>query len=145
MLTRRGYDRYKEKTRGEIAQEIRHKIDPSGIENENTNDTITKIHGAIPAVVNRHKRRPKDRRDKPWIHPRIKRMIGKQHKVWAERKDNPTQETISKHSRYKQIVKKAIKQEKRNYLEAQLELTKDSPKAQAAVLRQVVPRNSTAR
>eukprot|EP00808_Paulinella_micropora_P018203 g29001.t1 len=63
----------------------------------------------------------------------------------AERKDNPTQETIRKHSRYRQIVKKVVKQEKRKYVEAQLELTKDSPKAQAAILRQIVPRNSTAR
>eukprot|EP00808_Paulinella_micropora_P011981 g12991.t1 len=36
-------------------------------------------------------------------------------------------------------------QEKRKYLTEQLESTKDSPKAQTAILRQVVPRKCTAR
>eukprot|EP00808_Paulinella_micropora_P012510 g69322.t1 len=72
-------------------------------------------------------------------------MIRKQHKLWADRKNNPTHESVRKHSRYRQVVKKAAKQEKREYLTAHLEQTKNNPKAQVAILRQILPRHATAR
>eukprot|EP00808_Paulinella_micropora_P011913 g38176.t1 len=127
ILRRGRYNRHKDKISNEVAKELKHITNQDNVAETKTNDIIVEVNGVIKAVVNRHKRRPKDRHDKPWIHPRIKRMIRQQHRLREDRKNNPTPETIRKHSRYRQIVKKAVKQEKRKYLIAQIKLTKDSP------------------
>eukprot|EP00808_Paulinella_micropora_P032352 g67652.t1 len=145
MLTRGRYDRYKDKISNEMMKELKHITSQDNITKQNTNEIMTQVTGTIKAVIDRNKRRPKDRHDKPWIHPKLKRMINRQHELWAQSKTNPTPAIIQKHSRYRQIVKKAVEPEKRKYLAEQLELTKDEPKAQAAILRQVVPRKSTDR
>jgi hypothetical protein len=110
---------------------------------QTTSQHFYTIQRTIEHVIEQHERTPKPR--PPWRTTKLARQIQHQHKLHTIRKNDPTPSNIARHAQYRNELKKKIKHAKRQTLTEQIEMTKNDPKAQAKILKSILPSRSNAR
>lgn len=133
-----------EKNKQAIIHDIENEIERTFEHGASTAQHIENMQKAMQRTIERHEKRPKERR-KNWCSPKLKRQIKKQHQLHRQRIQNPTKENIEKHARYRNRLNWKIKEQKKKYIERQLEDAKNEPKKQVQILDTVLPRKSNDR
>jgi hypothetical protein len=101
------------------------------------------IQRTIQHTIEQYELTPKPR--PPWRTTTLRRQIQHQHKLHTIRKNDPTPANVARHARYRNELKKKIKHAKRKKLTEQIQATKHDPKAQAKILKTILPSRSSPR
>jgi hypothetical protein len=104
-----------------------------------TAQTISLLQNTISQTVQAFQQKPRHNRRKPWCSSRIRRLIRKQHKLYQ------TQKNSTAHRKARKAVRRAIRQEKKAYLQEALNRTKNDPKKRTRILRSILTGRQQAR
>lgn len=140
-LTHNEYERKKTEILAHARQELRAAQPPHGA----TNDaTCRALIGALARTVDRYSTKPRKRR-KPWCNKTIQKQIRLQHRLHKKMLAKPTAANIRRHKECRRAVRRAAQEEKRVELAKALHRTKGDLRAQAAIIRELVPNSSKER
>jgi len=142
-LSRRYYEKHKTTITREITTAITETIGQTPPA-ATTSQHFLNIQQTIQRVIETHEQKPKPRR-KQWCNPKIKRQIKKQHQLHDRRINNPSPENTRAHATFRQKLKKIIGEAKRKHIEDKLESSKKDPKAQAKILKSIIPGKANSR
>jgi hypothetical protein len=142
-LSRRHYEKHKKTITDEIITAVTETI------NQTTPSTTTSQHfhdvqQTIQLTIEAHERKPKPRR-KEWCTPQIKRLIKKQHKLHKRKIDHSSPENIQAHATCRNKLKTTIMKAKKDHIKDKIESSKNDPKAQAKILKTVIPGKTSER